>query len=93
MVIKRILTTGITALLIAGVGLTTGVQASVQVPSQIALDGTTLPKYVTPLAHFAGARVQAGSALAVSYNEFQQKVLPDTFYTGLPAHHYPLYRV
>jgi len=71
------------AVLIAGVGLTPGVQASFQVP-QTALDGTTVAKYLTPLPHFAGARVAAGSALAVSYHEFQQKVLPDTFYDGLP---------
>lgn len=83
MVIKRVLFTGVMAVLIAGVGLTPGVQASFQVP-QTALDGTTVAKYLTPLPHFAGARVAAGSALAVSYHEFQQKVLPDTFYDGLP---------
>jgi len=82
-VIKRVLFTGVMAVLIAGVGLTPGVQASFQVP-QTALDGTTVAKYLTPLPHFAGARVAAGSALAVSYHEFQQKVLPDTFYDGLP---------
>jgi FtsP/CotA-like multicopper oxidase with cupredoxin domain len=75
-------------LLIAGVGLTPGVQASFQVP-QIALDGTTVGRYLTALPHFAqttGAvpRVPAGSALAISYHEFQQKVLPDIFYDGLP---------
>ena len=86
MVIKRILFIGVMALLVAGVGLTSGVQASFQVP-QTALDGTTVPKYVTPLPHFARRRqrVPAGSALAVSYHEFQQKVLPDSFYAGLPA--------
>ena len=83
MAIKRILVTGVMVLLIAGVGLTPGVQASFQVP-QTALDGTTVAKYLTPLPHFAGARVAAGSALGVSYHEFQQKVLPDTFYAGLP---------
>jgi FtsP/CotA-like multicopper oxidase with cupredoxin domain len=41
-------------------------------------------KYQTPLPTFVGARVPAGSALAVSYNEFQHKVLPDAFYAGLP---------
>lgn len=92
MVVKRILATGAMALMIAGLGLTSGAQASVQVP-QTALDGTTVPKYLTPLPHFAQTtgvlpRVQAGSALAVSYNEFQQKVLPDTWYSttgGLPT--------
>ena len=82
--IKRILVAGVMALLIAGAGLTSGVRASAQVP-QTALDGTTVPKYVTPLPTFAGARVSAGSVLAVSYYEFQQKVLPDSFYAALPA--------
>lgn len=88
MVIKRILFTGVVALLVTGVGLTSGARASIQVP-QTALDGTTVGKYLTPLPHFAQGtgvvpRVPAGSALAVSYNEFQQKVLPDSFYSGLP---------
>ena len=54
MVMKRVIFTGVMAVLLAGVGLTSGVQASFQVP-QTALNGTTLPKYVTPLPHFAGA--------------------------------------
>jgi spore coat protein A len=81
--IKRILVIGIMALLIVGVGLTTGARASSQV-AQTALIGTTVAKYLTPLPSFVGARIPAGSALAVSYNEFQHKVLPDTFYAGLP---------
>ena len=85
---KRILFIKVMALLVTGLGLASGVQASFQVP-QTALDITTLPKYVTPLPHFADVlgvkqRVPAGSALAVSYQEFQQKVLPDSFYDGLP---------
>ncbi len=81
---KSILVMGVMALLLAGAGLPSGVWASFQVP-QTALDGTTVPKYQTPLPHFAGARVAAGNALAISYREFQQKVLPDSFYAGLPA--------
>jgi spore coat protein A, manganese oxidase len=52
---------------------------------QTPLLGSTVTKYVTPLPTFIGARVAAGTALDVSYHEFQQKVLPDTFYSGLPA--------
>jgi hypothetical protein len=71
MVMKRVIFTGVMAVLLAGVGLTSGVQASFQIPLQTAVDGTTLPKYVTPLPHFAQTtgvvpRVPAGSALAVS---------------------------
>ena len=60
MVMKRVIFTGVMAVLVAGVGLTSGVQASFQVP-QTALDGTTVPKYVTPLPHFADTGVAAGS--------------------------------
>jgi spore coat protein A len=81
--VKRVVFTGLMALLIVGGGLTTGARASFQVP-QTALDGTTVDKYVTPLPYFAGARVAAGSALSVSYEEFPQKVLPDSFYAALP---------
>ena len=65
-------------------GLSVSARASVQIP-QTALLGNTVSKYVTSLPVFVGARVQAGSALAISYNEFQQKVLPDSFYATLPA--------
>jgi spore coat protein A len=84
MVMRRGIVLGVMAVLLAGVGLTSVVQASFQVP-QTALDGACVPKYVTPLPHFAGVRVPAGNALAVSYHEFQHKVLPDSFYAGLPA--------
>jgi spore coat protein A len=81
---KRILLTVFISLLIAGIGLTCGAQASVQIP-QTPLLGASVTKYVTPLPVFVGARVAAGSALAISYDEFQQKVLPDNFYTTLPS--------
>jgi spore coat protein A, manganese oxidase len=84
MVRKRVLVAGAMVLLIVAVGLTPGAQASFQV-RQTALNGTTVDKYVTPLPYFAGARVQAGSFLAVSYEQFQQKILPDSFYAALPA--------
>ena len=84
MVTKKGLLAGFTALLLVGVGLPFAAQASYQVP-QTALDGTVVAKYVTPLPYFAGARVAAGISLAISYNEFQQLVLPDAFYAGLPS--------
>src|SRR3954469_12714888 len=57
--------------------------ASVNVP-QTALDGSTLTKWVTPVPTFNGRRVQSPT-LQVGLREFQQKVLPDSFYTSLPA--------
>jgi spore coat protein A len=82
--IKRLLAAGVVALLIVGVGLTSGTWASFQI-GQTALNGTTVDKYVTSLPYFAGSRVAAGTSLAVSYEQFQQKVLPDSFYAALPA--------
>jgi spore coat protein A len=71
------------AVIVAG-GLKVSAQASQQV-TQTALLGSTVTKYVTPLPVFVGARVAAGSSLDISYNEFQQKVLPDGFYAGLSS--------
>ncbi len=57
--------------------------ASVQVP-QTALDGSTVTRFVTPLPTFVGRRVTASSVQAVM-SEFQQKALPDSFYTSLAS--------
>lgn len=81
--VKRVVVAGLMALLIVGGGLTSGARASFQVP-QTALNPTAVPKYVTSLPTFVGARVAAGSALSVSYEEFQQQVLPLSFYQALP---------
>ncbi len=55
--------------------------ASVQVP-QTPLPGKTIPKYMEPMPTLDGTRV-GGSNLAVSMEEFQQQVLPASFYSGL----------
>jgi spore coat protein A, manganese oxidase len=80
---KRVVFTGLMALLIVAGGLTSGARASFQIP-QTPLNPATVPKYAEALPTFVGARVLAGSALAVSYEEFQQKVLPLSFYGSLP---------
>ena len=67
------------------VAQTSGIEPKSAQVAQTALLGSSVAKYVTPLPTFVGARVAAGTALNVSYNEFQQKVLPDAFYSGLPA--------
>ncbi len=59
------------------------VLASTVVP-QTALPGKNVPKYVDPVPTFVGARV-SGSTLSVSMQEFQQKVLPASVYSTLPA--------
>jgi FtsP/CotA-like multicopper oxidase with cupredoxin domain len=59
------------------------VLASTQVP-QTALPGKDIPKYVDPVPTFVGSRV-SGTSLAVSMEEFQQKVLPASVYGALSA--------
>jgi FtsP/CotA-like multicopper oxidase with cupredoxin domain len=77
---------------VAGAGAVIGLEvpslfqtanASVQVP-QTALDGTTVARFVTPLPTFVGRRVSCTS-LQVTMSEFQQHVLPDSFYGSLAA--------
>jgi len=53
--------------------------------SQTPLDGNTVQKFVTPLPTFAGKRVSGNGPLQVVMQEFQQKVLPASFYAHLPA--------
>ncbi len=57
--------------------------ASVQVP-QTALPGADVTKFVTPLPTFVGQRV-SGQSLQVGMFEFQQNVLPDSFYSSLSS--------
>src|SRR5689334_7157409 len=57
--------------------------ASTLVP-QTPVAGRSIPRFVEPLPTFVGTRV-TGTNLTVSMNEFQQKVLPASFYAGLPA--------
>ncbi|HYS36063.1 MAG TPA: multicopper oxidase domain-containing protein, partial [Pseudonocardiaceae bacterium] len=75
---------------VAGAGAVIGLEvpslfqtanASVQAP-QTALDGTTVTRFVTPLPTFVGRRVSCTS-LQVTMSEFQQHVLPDSFYSSL----------
>ncbi|HEY4023644.1 MAG TPA: hypothetical protein VGM75_33525, partial [Pseudonocardiaceae bacterium] len=57
--------------------------ASTQV-SQTALPGANITPFVSPLPTFFGKRV-TGSSVQVGMFEFQQKVLPDSFYTSLAS--------
>jgi spore coat protein A, manganese oxidase len=82
----KILFSGFLSLLIVGSGLIGGAQASVQI-AQTPLDGATVLKWQDPLPVFGPAdpthpRQPAGSAYTVYYEEFQQKVLYNSFYSG-----------
>jgi FtsP/CotA-like multicopper oxidase with cupredoxin domain len=52
--------------------------------SQTALAGASVTKFVTPLPAFAGRRVR-GPSVQIGAEEFQQNVLPDSFYSSLAA--------
>jgi FtsP/CotA-like multicopper oxidase with cupredoxin domain len=59
--------------------------ASVVVPQvQPTLEGQSIEKYVDEVPTFAGARVDGKAAVAVNMSEFQQKLLPASFYDALP---------
>lgn len=76
-----------TQLCIVAALIAIGVLAALPSFAQIAqtpILGSSIPKYVEPLPHFAGARV-TGTNLAVSVQEFQEMVLPASFYAALPA--------
>jgi spore coat protein A, manganese oxidase len=57
--------------------------ASAQI-AQTQLPGRFILKYVDPLPTFVGARVPGNAALAVSMEEFQQRVLPNIYYIFQP---------
>ena len=89
MVVKRGMLILVLALGVVGLGMNSGALASVQIPNQVTLDPTTITKYQDTMPTFGPngtlPRQQAGTALAVSYHEFQQKVLPNAFYGTLPT--------
>jgi FtsP/CotA-like multicopper oxidase with cupredoxin domain len=60
-----------------------GASASDQVP-QTPLPGAGVTQFVTPLPTFVGRRV-TGTSLQAGMFEFQQHVLPDSFYSSLPG--------
>jgi FtsP/CotA-like multicopper oxidase with cupredoxin domain len=51
---------------------------------QTVLDGSKIPKFVEPVPTFNGNRVNGTHALEVSTEEFQQQILPSSFYAALP---------
>lgn len=59
------------------------VHANQQV-AQYVLEGDAIPKFVDPLPTFNGQRVDGTKKLKVYAEEFQQKILPESFYESLP---------
>jgi len=66
------------------------VVASQAAAEQQPLDGRNIPKFIEPLP-FPGAlngmATSAASPLVITMSEFQQKLLPNSFYSALPAPH------
>lgn len=58
-------------------------QANQQVIQDV-LDGSEIPKFVEPLPTFNGKRVDGTKHLKVIAEEFQQRILPASFYEALP---------
>src|SRR5262249_35201346 len=61
-----------------------GRQASVRTP-QTPLFGNNVPKFVDQLPTFTTTRVNGTQTVNVTMQEFQQKVLPASVYSGLAA--------
>jgi spore coat protein A len=54
-------------------------------PRQPTLPGAQIPKYVDPVPTFDGRRINGKAAVSIDMVEFQQQVLPASFYASLPA--------
>lgn len=80
----------IIALALLASGIASSAWASVAVP-QTPLLGSTVTKYADPMPVFgpAGLPRVTGTDINVSYEEFQQKVLPNAFYSTLGAFSLP----
>ena len=60
--------------------------SSVHINQQIvqqALDPNVIPKFVEPVPQFNGSRVKGNKKLTISIEEFQQQILPASFYAAL----------
>jgi spore coat protein A len=53
--------------------------------AQTPLDGNSVPKFVDPLPLLNGTRADGTQTLQINMQEFQQKVLPASMYSGLAA--------
>lgn len=71
-------------LFLFALGLCSALTANQQI-QQYVLDGTTIPKFVEPLPTFHESRVDGTKYLKMYAKEFQQKILPSSFYDNLPS--------
>src|SRR4051794_38893049 len=53
--------------------------------SQTPLSGNSIAKFVDPLPTFNGRRSDGTTTQQITMQEFQQKVLPSSFYAGLAS--------
>jgi spore coat protein A len=60
-------------------------QSASTLVAQAPLDGASLPRYVEPLPVLSSQRVNGAAAVTVDMVEFQQKILPASFYASRPA--------
>lgn len=65
-------------------GIGSPLHANQQIIQEV-LDGSEIPKFVEPLTTFNGKRVDGTKHLKVTAKEFQQKILPSSFYEALPS--------
>ncbi len=65
-------------------GPITAYMAANQQVQQYVIDGASIPKFVEPLTTFNGKRLDGTRNLTVTAEEFQQKILPESFYKKLP---------
>lgn len=61
------------------------IQANQQIIQEV-LNGADIPKFVDPLPTFNGQRLDGTRKLKVTAKEFQQKILPASFYDSLPLY-------
>lgn len=60
------------------------VESNQQIVQEV-IDASTIEQFVTPLPTFFGERVDGRNHLKITAKEFQQRILPDSFYDGLPS--------
>jgi FtsP/CotA-like multicopper oxidase with cupredoxin domain len=73
------------SMLVLLVSVTGGVVLGNQQIGQLILPGASIPKFVEPLPTFNAKRADGTKPLRVTTREFQQKILPSSFYATLPS--------
>ncbi len=70
--------------------MTSSIESNQQVVQNVLVPGVTVPldqlQFITPLPTFYGNRADGTKKLKVMVEEFQQSILPDSFYEALPSY-------